>query len=60
MTKFHRTTATLNLARELAKKVMQLKRNLKDADTECRYEIDDLAAMAQMILLEVEHKDVEK
>jgi len=60
MTKFHRTTATLNLARELAKKVMQLKRNLKNADTECRYEIDDLAAMAQMILLEVEHKDVEK
>jgi len=55
--RYHGTTQKLNVALELAKKVMQLKRNLKDADTECRYEIDDLAAMAQMILLEVEERE---
>jgi len=54
--RYHGTTQKLNVALELAKKVMQLKRNLKEADTECRYEIDDLAAMAQMILLEVEQR----
>jgi len=59
MPSYHGTTAKLNVALEMAKKVMRLKKNLKDADTECRYEIDDLAAMAQMILLEVEEREKE-
>jgi len=57
--RYHGTTAKLNVALEMAKKVMRLKKNLKDADTECRYEIDDLASMAQMILLEVEEREKE-
>jgi len=53
MTRYHGTTQKLNVALEIAKKIMKLK---KDTKQPC-YEIDDLAAMAQMILLEVEHRD---
>ena len=57
MTRYHRTTATLNMARELAKKIERLKKSHTIDDTQCRYEIDDLASMAQMILLEVEERE---
>jgi len=57
--RYHGTTQKLNVALELAKKVMQLKKNIKTNDTECLYEIDDLASMAQMILLEVEEREKE-
>lgn len=57
MPRYHGTTQKLNVALQMAKKVMQVKKDLKDIDTECRYEIDDLAAMAQMILLEVEERN---
>ncbi len=62
MTHYHRTTATLNLAREMAKKVMKLKRKLEEkvTDTECQHEIDILAQDAQYILMEVEHREDEK
>ncbi len=62
MTHYHRTTATLNLSREMAKKIMKLKKNLEEkvTDIECQYEIDILAQDAQYILLEVEHREDEK
>ena len=54
MTKYHRTTAALNLARELAKKVIDCKENGADNHT-----IDDMAAMAEYILIEVEEREKE-
>jgi len=54
MTKYHRTTAALNLARELAKKVVECRKNGADQHT-----IDDMAQMAEYILIEVEHKEID-
>ena len=54
MTKFHRTTATLNLALELAKKVLACKETGAD-----RHEIEDMAQMAEYLIIEVEHKEKE-
>jgi len=51
--RYHGTTQKLNVALELAKKAMRVKKECKSHPT-----IDDLAAMAQMILLEVEEREI--
>ena len=55
--RYHGTTTKLNVALQMARKIMKLKKNHSIDDTQCRYEIDDLASMAQMILLEVEERE---
>lgn len=50
--RYHGTTAKLNLALELAKKVIACQKNGVS-----KHEIDDMAQMAQYILLEVEHRE---
>ena len=57
MTKFHRTTQTLNLALELARGILKLQKRLKDTDAECKHEIDNCSQLAQYVILEVEHRE---
>lgn len=55
MTKYHKPKELLNVALCVAKKILKLQ---KDPHYSC-HEIDDLAAHAQQIVMEVEHRDSE-
>ena len=55
MTRYHKPKELLNVALCMAKKIMKLKKN---TDNPCN-EIDDLAAHAQQIIMEVEVRDPE-
>lgn len=55
MTKYHKPKELLNVALCMAKKIMRIK---KDGNHDC-YEIDDLAAHAQQIIMEVEQREPE-
>lgn len=54
MARYHGTTQKLNLALELAKKVLACKETGAD-----HHEIEDMAQMAEYLIIEVEHKEKE-
>jgi len=59
MTRYHQPKELLNVALCMARKIMRLKKDMGDCldDRLIQEEVDDLAAHAQQVLLEVEQRD---